>query len=228
MTLMILGLLILIAGIVLLVVKKKKKLGTVLLVLGLLATVIGFLWVGTGMGDDETDSDTDKMIEADSFIEVPSMDGIKADEDKITFDASYASISIEPDDAGEDLAPGESPSALHPEDKIEGVTGDGIAWSTDKRDGTGTIHLNVNGKPVSATVKPKADEKSGSRTTTIIIMQSGIRSRHSAWFIIPRSSGFLRLTRTGPLFLQTAGARQSSRSLSKIMILPAWTMSSRS
>jgi hypothetical protein len=166
MVVMILGILILIAGIVLLIVRKKKVPGAVLIAAGLLAAVIGFLWVGTEGDEDDSDTDTKTETVTDSFVDVPVMDGIKADEDKITFDAHYVSISIEPDDAGKDLAPGESPAALHSGDTVEGVTEDGIAWSTDKADGTGTIHMNVNGKPVSATVKPKTDEKSGSKDKT--------------------------------------------------------------
>ncbi|MCR4624830.1 MAG: hypothetical protein K5795_02520 [Lachnospiraceae bacterium] len=152
---LIVGLVILVVGILLLIIMRKhnkmKVPAIIMIAVGAVAAVIGVLMILADSG--ENDDRGAKRINDKS-----DKDDQTEDENTIKYVTNYVTINIVPDEE-EELNPDESPAKLHPEDTIEGVTEDGVKWSTDKKDGTGTIHMNVNGKNVSATVKPKADKK---------------------------------------------------------------------
>ena len=162
---MIIGILAVCGGLFLFI-KMKKILGIAVIAVGAVFMLFGLFLI---VFDDDPD-DNNKPVPTEqprslidsSFIDVNNVEGLQTEDNKISLDTGYASISIEPDDAGK-LDANENPSVLHPEDKITGVTEDGIQWSSSKKDGTAPIHMNLNGKPVSAKVNAKADSKTGSK-----------------------------------------------------------------
>lgn len=163
---MIIGILAVCGGLFLLIKKMKKILGIAAIAVGAVFMLFGLFSIV--FGDDPDDNNKPVSTEQprspidSSFIDVNNVEGLQTEDNKISLNTGYASISIEPDDTGK-LDANENPSVLHPEDKITGVTEDGIQWSSSKKDGTAPIHMNVNGKPVSAKVNAKADSKTGSK-----------------------------------------------------------------
>jgi len=120
-------------------------LGILVLVGGIVVSLFGLI---VSIGGEETPSNV--PADPESFVEVPGIEGLTANDENIKLDTSYVSINIVPDESEQTLKPDQSPAEIHPEDKIEGVTEDGIKWSTSKTDGSAAIHLNVNGKSVKS------------------------------------------------------------------------------
>ena len=138
-------------GIWMLARKEAKKVpGIILIVFSVFFFLIGL--VLAGMDDDEPTKSNDEPGPVNAITDVPDLKGITVDDEKIKFDSDYAEIVIEPDEAEE-----------HPEDTIKGVTAEGLEWSTSKKDGTGEIHMKVDGKNVTAKVTPKEDKKTGNK-----------------------------------------------------------------
>lgn len=162
---MIFGILAVCGGLFLFI-KMKKILGIAAIAVGVVFMLFGLFLIVFGDDPDDNNkpvpTEQPRSLIDSSFIDVNNVEGMQTEDNKISLDTGYASISIEPDDTGK-LDANENPSVLHPEDKITGVTEDGIQWSSSKKDGTAPIHMNVNGKPVSAKVNAKADSKTGSK-----------------------------------------------------------------
>ena len=142
------------AGIWLLARKEAKKVpGIILIVFSVFFFLIGLVMAGGSSDEPERKKDDSGSAAENTITDVPDLKGLTVDDEKVKFDSDYAEIVIEPDDAKD-----------HPEDTIKGVTAEGLEWSTSKKDGTGDIHMKVDGKNVTAKVTPKEDKKTGNKT----------------------------------------------------------------
>lgn len=138
---LIIGSILLAIGITFLAWKKKVP-GLIMTIGGGLTVFIGMLVLSIVSLDLWLNGPGEKI----TILDVTPVDGLEASESKITYNSDFAKIEIK-QDYGE-----------HPEDTLTGVTADGSKWSTSDKDGKEAIHMNVDGKNITATVQSKKND----------------------------------------------------------------------